>query len=282
MTPHRLGLILVLFSTIAWSTSGLFARALTLDLLTVVTWRSIFAGLGFLVVIVALHGWSGLLGFVRMGRIGWLYASISATGIFTFVSSLVLTSIAHVAIIYATVPFITALLAWVVLGTRPTRGALIASLVAFVGAVIMVGLGEEGSLLGDALALVTAIVMGLLTVIARRNPDMPALPSGAASVMLAILICFSMATPSLPPPDQIWLLAGFGLVNSTLAFTLFILGSKRISPIETAMIGALEAPITPLWVWMAFGETPTPATLLGGVVVFGAVFWHIWTSNRDR
>lgn len=275
MTPHRLGLLLVLLSTLAWSTSGLFSRALTLDLMTVLTWRSVFAGLGFLTVLVVLHGWAGLRGFARMGRAGWLYAAVSATGIFTFISSLELTSIAHVAIIYAIVPFITALLAWAVLGTRPSTSALAASLVAFAGAVVMVGLGEEGSLLGDALALGTAIVMGLLTVIARRNPEMPALPAGAASLALALLICLPLAPQSLPPPDQFWLLVGFGLINSTLGFTLFILGSKRISPIETALIGALEAPITPFWVWLVFAETPSPTTLLGGAVVFAAVFWHI-------
>ncbi len=280
MTSHRLGLILVLLSTLAWSTSGLFARALTLDLMTMLTWRSLFAGLGFLVVLVAMQGWRGLAGFARMGRVGWLYAAISGTGIFTFISSLVLTSIAHVAIIYATVPFITALLAWVILGTRPTASALGASLVAFAGAVTMVGFSEDGSLLGDVLALGTAIVMGLLTVIARRNPEMPALPAGAASIGLALLICLPFASPGLPAPDQLWLLAGFGLINSTLGFTLFILGSKRISPIQTSLLGALEAPITPFWVWLVFGETPTSATLIGGAVVFTAVFWHIWRSSR--
>jgi drug/metabolite transporter (DMT)-like permease len=280
MTQHHLGLILVLLSTLAWSTSGLFTRALTLDLMTVLTWRSIFAGLGFLAVLLAMQGWQGLRGFARMGRIGWLYAAISATGIFTFIASLTLTTIAHVAIIYATVPFITALLAWAVLGTRPTASALGASALAFAGAVGMVGFSNEGTLLGDFLALGTAVVMGLLTVIARRNPDMPALPSGAASVALALLICLPMASPGLPPPDQLWVLAGFGLINSTLGFTLFILGSRRITPIETSLIGALEAPITPFWVWLVFSETPTAATLLGGGVVFAAVFWHIWRSNR--
>lgn len=280
MTPHRLGLLLVFLSTLAWSTSGLFTRALTLDLMTILTWRSLFAGLGFLVVLLAMRGWSGLRDFGRLGRAGWLYALISGTGIFTFISSLMLTSIAHVAIIYATVPFITALLAWVVLGSRPSASALAASMTAFAGAVVMVGLGDEGSLLGDALALGTAIVMGLLTVIARRNPQMPALPAGAASVGLALLICLPLSAPGLPPPDQFWLLAGFGLINSTLGFTLFILGSRRISPVETSLIGALEAPITPFWVWLVFSETPTPATLIGGAIVFAAVFWHI--ARQDR
>ena len=50
--------------------------------------------------------------------------------------------------------------------------------------------------------------------------------------------------------------------------------------VETALIGALEAPIAPVWVWLMFDETPGPATLLGGLIVFAAVFWHILRSAR--
>jgi drug/metabolite transporter (DMT)-like permease len=55
-----------------------------------------------------------------------------------------------------------------------------------------------------------------------------------------------------------------------------------IKPIQTALIGALEAPIAPLWVWMMFGETPGPATLVGATVILTAVIWHITRQYRDR
>ena len=38
MTDHRLGLLLVALSTVAWSTAGLFIRAITEDLFTVLVW----------------------------------------------------------------------------------------------------------------------------------------------------------------------------------------------------------------------------------------------------
>ncbi len=281
INQHRFGLILVALATLAWSTSGLFARAITQDLITTLIWRGVFAGAGMLVVLVVMQGPAGLRDFARLGRVGWLYATISGIGILTYISALQMTSIAHVAIIYATVPFITAALAWAILGSRPGPGAAFASLLAFGGAVIMVGLGGEGTLLGDGMALIMSLAMGLLTVIARRNPAMPVLPAGITSVGLSLLFCLPFATPTLPPPDQLWFLAGFGLINSTLGFTLFVTGSKRIAPIETALLGALEAPITPLWVWLAFAETPTTATLIGGIVVFAAVFWHIVHAARS-
>jgi drug/metabolite transporter (DMT)-like permease len=84
----------------------------------------------------------------------------------------------------------------------------------------------------------------------------------------------------MPPADTICILATFGLSNALLGFALFILGSRRIPAVETALIGALEAPIAPVWVWLMFDETPGPATLLGGLIVFAAVFWHILRSAR--
>ena len=70
MQPHRLGLIYVGLSTLAWSTAGLFTRAITEDLATVMVWRGLFGGLGLLVVLVVTQGHGGLRGFLRLGRAG--------------------------------------------------------------------------------------------------------------------------------------------------------------------------------------------------------------------
>ena len=41
---HRLGLTLVAMAALAWSSSGLFIRLITADLMTVLFWRGIFSG----------------------------------------------------------------------------------------------------------------------------------------------------------------------------------------------------------------------------------------------
>ena len=280
-SARQTGLILVATSTLAWSTAGLFTRAIHEDLLTVIVWRGLFGCLGLLVVLVVLQGTQGLRRIVNLGAAGWLYALISGVGMLCYITALRETSIAHVAIIYAVVPFLTAGLAWAMLGLRPGRSAMIASLAALAGSVLMVGFSDDGTLFGDALALLMTLGMALMMVIARRNPDIPTLPAGIMSALLSVLFCLPFAGFVAPASDQILLLAGFGIINSTVGFSLFLIGSTRIAPIETALLGALEAPIAPLWVWLVFGETPGPATLLGGTVVFVAVFWHIFRQYRD-
>jgi drug/metabolite transporter (DMT)-like permease len=277
---RRLGLAMVFASTLAWSTAGLFIRAADTDLATIIFWRGTFGVLGMAVVLLAFQGWAGLASFARLGRAGWAYVLVSVLTLPAYLASLHLTSIAHVAIIYATVPLMTACLAWVVLREAAPRSALIAALIALGGAVIMVGLSDDGTVAGDALALAMTFGMAVLVVLARRNPEIPALAAGLVATLITVLAVAPWVATTLPDTDTVVILAIFGLSNSLLGFALFILGSRRIPAVETALIGALEAPIAPVWVWLTFGETPGPATLLGGVIVFAAVFWHILRSAR--
>lgn len=73
----------------------------------------------------------------------------------------------------------------------------------------------------------------------------------------------------------------FGIVNTIAGAALFILGSRCLPAVETALISALETPMTPLWVWLAFVETPPPLTLLGGAIVLTAVLWYIRHESRS-
>jgi drug/metabolite transporter (DMT)-like permease len=48
--------------------------------------------------------------------------------------------------------------------------------------------------------------------------------------------------------------------------------SARLLPAaEVALISLLEVVLGPLWVWLADGERPSTASLLGGVIVIAAV-----------
>ena len=276
----RRALILLFAATLAWSTSGLFARAIPLDTPTVILWRGLFGAAGLIATLIWMKGRAGLADFARLGRAGWLYALCSGLGMLLFVGSLKATTIAHVAIIYATVPFAAAALGWMVLRERPGRVALIASALALTGSAVMVGVGGDGRPLGDLMALGMVAAMAAIIVIARANPDMPALAAGIVSAVWAPLACLPFASLAGITPENILLMAGFGLVNSTLGFALFIAGSRRAAPVVTGLMGALETPLTPLWVWLVYAETPSTATLAGGGLVMLAVGWFILIEGR--
>lgn len=280
LSDQRLGVLYVTGSAVAWSTAGLFTRFLPLDAPSLLMWRGLFGALGLLALLILREGVAGLAGFARLGGPGWLYAGVSGAGMLCFITALTLTSVAHVAVIYAAAPFLAAGLGWWLLRERPGGRGIVAAGLALLGAAIMVGLSAEGGLTGDLLALGMTLAMALMMVIARRWPGIPTLPAAALSAALSALVMLPLAGHALPPPGQMALLAGFGIVNSALGLGLFLAGSSRLPPVQTALIGALDTPLAPLWVWLVFAEAPGPATLIGGGIVMAAVIWHTLCAAR--
>ena len=273
MTPARKprspGLILVMAAAVAWSTAGLFTRAMTVDTPTILFWRGVFGGLGMIAVMLAVGGMR------RMGRADWAYAGLTALSMLFFISALRATSVAHVAIITASVPFVAAWLGWAVLREVPGRGAVVASVVALIGVAGMVGVRADGALLGDVLAGLMALCMAGMILLSRRYPANPALPATCAASLLSALASLPFATLGGVSAHDMGLLGLFGVVNQVLGFGLFALGARLLPPMETALIVALDAPLAPLWVWLVFAETPATATVMGGSLVLVAVFGHI-------
>ena len=275
----RTGLILITIAALAWSTSGLFTRSLTLDAPTILFWRGLFGALGLAAVLVLVPATGGVRGLWRLGPAGVAYAGITALSMLLFISALLTTSVAHVAILTATVPFVAGLLGWVLMRERPTRSAAVGSLAALAGVSLMAGLGTEGTPAGDALALLMAIAMGGMILIARRHPGIPALAATCAASGIGALAVLPFATLDIGTADMAGLLA-FALVNQVLGFGAFAIGARYLPPMETALITALDAPLAPLWVWLVLAETPSPATLAGGAVVMAAVLVHVLRSGR--
>lgn len=284
---YRLGLVLVSGSAVAWSLAGFFTRVMHLDTWTMLAWRGLFGALGIAAIALVIEGRDACHNFLRLGWVGWLYAVLSAGGMVLFIASLRHTTVAHVAVIYAIVPFFAAALGWMVLRDVPSRSAVVASIAALGGVIIMVGLGREGGLLGDTLALGMTAAMAGMMVLARCFGNVPVLAAAALSALLSGLVCWPMAHPLAVNGADLFILALFGLVNSAAGLALFTLGARLLPPVETALIGALDAPLAPLWVWLAFAEAPSSGTVLGGLVVFSAVAAHIGlaahnSSSRNR
>ena len=288
MDLDRLGCGLVLASAIAWSTSGIFMRSLTPDIWTILFWRGFF---GFLSILA-------LAMIERRGvRIDWrrvmlptalLLIAISALGKLAFISALKYTSVANVTVIYATLPFWTAGLAWAWLGEKAGFRTLWASGVAGAGVIIMVA-GSFGAvalstehLFGDLMALAMTFSMAIMTVIMRRNRDLPMLEATALSGLAAMIIATPLAEPMSISAPQLLLVAGFGIVTQGLGLGLYTIGARRIPSVQAALLSATEVPFSPLWVWILFAEVPPTASFIGGFLVISAIIWHLQGEFRDR
>lgn len=281
VSRHLFGVLCVTGATVAWSTAGFFALSVAVDTPTVLFWRGLFGALGLLVVLILREGVQGLAGFGKLGRAGWAFAACGGIAFLANITALRETSVAHVAVIFAAAPFFAAALGWIFLRERPSRSATIASLVALLGAAIMVGLGSEGTLQGDALATVAVLAFSGVIVIARRNPGIPNLAASILAVLMSTVVAAPLMTELALPQQDLPMLAAFGIVNSALGILLFLIGAKHIPAIQSALITALETPLAPFWVWLAFGIVPGLLTVVGGTIVVGAVVWHIIQDTKN-
>lgn len=280
---YRLGLLLVTLSAIAWSSGGFFVRLIPLDAFTQLQWRGLFGSLGMVVFLGFRDGRRAVTDLRFLGWAGAAYALFGALAMFCFINSIAHTSVAHNSIIYATVPLVTAVLAWFLVREKPGRSALLAALASFAGVALMVGAGDGGHWLGDALAFLMTLFTALMIVLGRRHLEIPLLQATALSALGSALLAMPFAQHTLPPPEVLWHLFLFAIFTQTFGLATFALGSRLIPSMETALIGALDGPLAPLWVLVAFGETPAQTTVIGGTIVLVSITTHIvWSSRTAR
>lgn len=278
---YRIGLLFVTIAAVAWSMSGLFTRFLTaVDIPTILFWRGLFGAIGTYTVIHFGRSFGISGNFRDLGRLGVSYAAVTALSMLLFISALLTTSVAHVAVITAAVPFLAAFLGWAIFWELPRKSAVVASGAALIGVSIMVGISSDGRLVGDLLALLMALCMAGMILISRRFGNIPALPATCLASALTAAATLPFASVFEVSATDFLVLALFALVNQVFGFGIFAFGARKLPPMETALITALDAPLAPLWVWLVFSETPGQATLAGGAIVFAAVLGHILLSYR--
>jgi drug/metabolite transporter (DMT)-like permease len=110
-----------------------------------------------------------------------------------------------------------------------------------------------------------------MMVIIRIHRGTSMLPATCLSAFLSSLFVLPLATPSAAGGITLLYLMLFGAAQFGLGLLLLTIGTRMISATRSALIGSLETPLAPAWVWLAFGEVPSPSTCVGGLIVMAAV-----------
>ncbi len=277
------GIALITIATVLWSTAGLFVRMLDLDVWTTQAGRAFFGALSLVIVIAVDKGRAAPRTILGIGRPGWIAVPLSALSMITYVAAVKLTTVANVLIVYATLPFFAAAMAWIAMREQAGRRTLIASFVALAGIVVMAGsaVGPD-DIAGVALALAMTAAFAVLVVMARRYP---LLAMGSVNLWAAILccaICWMISPQVVPPARDLVILAVFGVVTTGLAYLLFLTGARYIRSGEAGLIAVLDVILGPLWVWLAFDEQPGIAAIIGGAIVLSALVWYLTRADAAQ
>jgi drug/metabolite transporter (DMT)-like permease len=286
VSGERVGILLVFLSAVIWSFGGTIGRFVEhLDSWTTVFWRSFWA-VAFLLAFMAWRdGVRGTVALFRnMGLPGLVVAGCFATASTCFVVALSYTSVANILLMQAGAPLFAALIAWAALGEAVSRATWAAIAAVIAGVAIMVSKSFDGSVspIGDGLALTTALVFAVATVITRRYAHVRMTPATCLGAGMAGAISFVMAGSLAVGVSDMGFLFAFGALNLGLGLALFASGARLIPAAVAALLGTFETLLGPLWVWLIHAEVPNTRTLAGGAVVFAALVFHIGMEFRRQ
>ncbi|HEY3522953.1 MAG TPA: DMT family transporter [Candidatus Limnocylindrales bacterium] len=262
--------------------SGIFYRESGSSPATAAFFRCVYG----LPILIAVAGWEHRR-FGPLPRAAWGLAILA--GVF-FASDLLFWhhAIEQVGAGLATVLgnmqiLVVAVVAWLVLGERPTPRTVAAVPIVLLGAVLISGLVGSGAYglnpaLGVVFGSITAVsYAGYLLVIRHGGRDLrrPAGPVAIATASTAVVAAVFGAVSGelvLAPswPEHGWLL-GYGLTSQSLGYLLISLSLPRLPAVLTSMI-LLSQPVATVALAMALlGEAPSPEQLLGVAFVIGGI-----------
>ncbi|MDI7861037.1 DMT family transporter [Rhizobiaceae bacterium n13] len=218
---------------------------------------------------------------------GWIGVAVGgfyALGTMTFLGAVYHTSTANVVFILAFASMFAALLSWIFLNERPARATLVtmAVMVIGVGTIVSAGL-TSGHLVGDALALLSALSLAAAITIARASRREMGFVSMAGTIIPACIgFAFVFAgSGSFHIAEPFWIVFN-GAVMMPLAFWCLATGPRYLSAPEVGMFYLLETILAPIWVWVIFTETPGTPTLIGGSILILALIGHSIWQMRSR
>ncbi len=268
---RRRGQIYVALAAVAWSTAGVLQRQLDLDTATQVFGRAVFAAAALLAYVAVIE--RGRVGhaFRSVGLAGVAVALCVATASAGFIAALNHASVARVLFLLAASPVMAAVLARVVLGEPITRRTAWALALALGGITLRLGTPGEGSLEGDALALLAALAFAVMIVITRARHDVSMAPATCLSQVILVVAFLPFATPGEISGEDVGWLAALGIGQIGLGFALLTVGARLIPAAQVGLITLLEVVLGPLWVWLALDERPSTLTLVGGAIVIAAI-----------
>jgi len=206
-------------------------------------------------------GWNGVLGAMAL-----------AVSYLSGINSLNLTSVGNAMFVISTAPLMTGLLAHVVLKERLKGTTWFAMALATGGVGVMaVAAMDAGQLTGTLVAAVSALTYAIFTVSLRRQRTADMLPllvlGGVFAAVLALLVSNGVRIPK----HDLLITLYLGSIPMALGLFLYTSGARTLNAAELPLIAMVEVVLAPFWVWLFLGETLSPGTILGGVIVLGAV-----------
>ena len=253
-------------------------------------WSTALVFLTSFVVFLALNP-GGLRGFSRQPLL-WLLAFASGLTNVGFNWAVTVGDVVRVVLLFYLMPAWSVLIAWLLLGERPTGAALVRLAVALVGVATVLDTSGSGlpwpRTLADALALIGGFSFALTNALLRKLNTEPAAARVLAMFGGGTLLAGGVAlggvlqgtVAMVPPPTVAWVLLAVLLAASFLASNLALqYGAARLPAHTTALVMLSEVVFASLSSVALGAAELTTRTLVGGVLILAAAAASAWPRS---
>ena len=286
---QRRGLIFVFMAGVLWSTVGLGIRMIDeATVWQILLYRSISLSL-FLALVIYLRSRGNLFKVVKAAGLPGCIAGLALVGAYSGgIYGIQSTSVANAMLLFASAPFMAAILGWIFLREKVRKATWLAILIAIAGIGIMVQDKTQGgaALLGNLAALGSAFGFAVFTVALRwgRSGDMlpAAFLSGIFAVFITSSICLLSGLSFQISVNDTSISMGMGIFQVGAGLVLYTLGSKTLPAAELTLLSLAEVLLGPLWVYLFLNEVATLNTLLGGLVLLLAIAGNAISGARRK
>ena len=289
---HSRAVLLMVAITLMWSIAGVVTRHLeSARSFEVTFWRSFFTLLSLLVFLPLFQGREVFSRIRHGGRSLWI-SGVCWSFMFTaFMMALTLTSVANVLVTLAVGPFLTALLARIVIGHRIAMRTWLAIAVAGLGIGWMFGgdlqsNGDGSQLAGTLVALLVPMAGAVNWTVVQRSQaqgdKVDLVPAVMVGAFISSLVTLPLALPLTATAHDIALLAMLGLVQLAIPCVLSVRCASVLKAPEIALLALLEIIFGILLAWLGAGEVPGTNVLTGGALVLGALMANELLGWRQR
>ena len=285
MTPKSeklKGTLFMVSAILILSPDALLISLISVDPWTLVFWRGLLTSCTLAGALVFSQGRGVFKEGLRIGYAGVMSGVFFGASTISFVMSIRLTTAANTLVIVAATPLFAAIFTRIFLSERVPRRTWIAVVAGFSGIIVIFsGSLTTGNILGDLLALVTAMCMAANFVIIRRYRQVSMIPAVVLSGILTALITVFVTDPLSVGASDMLLLAVMGSIVMPVPLALMTVAPKLIPAAEVSLIMLLETFLGPLWVWLVISQRPAGETVLGGGVLVATLVVHALVGWRD-
>ena len=213
---------------------------------------------------------------------GWFAAVIMALAGFTLIMSFQYTLVANAIFFVSLAPLIAAVLAWVFLKERINRRTAAAMIIALIGVSVIFGTNMNGKgVLGMGFAVIMATCYAGTIVTFRTIPNANVILICTLNAVLTILFMMLLIDDYSVSQKDLIICLGLGVVQVGLGSVLVMTGAQNVPAAQVSILALIEVVLSPIWVWLFAGETPSMTTLIGGAIVLAGVTYQALGARRS-